>query len=253
MSWSDIFYPDNPRRRAEVIRLSQKLYDLMGDNFQATNELIDCIHDHLPGRSFAKIYVDEQASIKYNCATIIGRIHEIQDFLEEKCKKLKELLDPELYEKLMSVDTSFLEKLRLAGKISDSSLAIIGSIAGVAVVGCIRAGMILVSLVESVGMIVASALSVLVVGVLIMGIDMIASAILGAIERDRLEHTINELETNLQSFEPASRVFTGNIYKVKAYIEVIFEDESKSSKESYFINLMKIPPANYMKLTKRLV
>ena len=111
MSWSDLFYPDNPKRRTEVIRLSQRLWDSMKINFEATNDLIDCIHDHLHGRTFAKIYVDEDATIKDNCETIINRMHEIQDFIEEKNEKCKELLDPELYEKLMSVDTSFLENL----------------------------------------------------------------------------------------------------------------------------------------------
>ena len=124
--------------------------------------------------------------------------------------------------------------------------------AGVAVVGCIRAGKILVSAVTTIGKIATCVLASLVIGVLILGLDMIASAILGAIEKNQLEKTIDELETNLKTFEPASHDFTANIYKVKAYIEVLIEDESVPSKEPYFIHLMKIPPACYMKLTKRL-
>lgn len=55
-------------------------------------------------------------------------------------------------------------------------------------------------------------------------LDMIASAIIGAVERDRLESTIGEFEKTLEGFVPASWEFIRNLHLVNAWIEIALED-----------------------------
>lgn len=220
MSWSDIFYPDNPKRREEVVRRSQQLYDLMEGNFRATNDLIDCLHTYVPGRTFLKIFVDTTGTIRSNCKRLIQRIREIQDYIEGKNKKLRELLEPSIYKKLMNVDTSFSDKFRMASKITSVALGIVCSAIGTIVICCIKSGAILTNIVSSIGVVATSAIAVLCIGALIVGVDMLFSAIFGAIERDRLNEAIDDLKANLKTFEPASVGYTKNIHKVIAYIEI---------------------------------
>ena len=53
---------------------------------------------------------------------------------------------------------------------------------------------------------------------------MIISAIVGSTERDRLNDTIDELLARLKTFEPGSRTYTKNIYKVISRIEWAIDD-----------------------------
>jgi len=62
MSWGDIFYPGNPGRRDEVVRLSTKLHTLMEFNFDATNDLIDMLNDNAGHSSkLSHVTLDNQA------------------------------------------------------------------------------------------------------------------------------------------------------------------------------------------------
>ena len=94
MSWSDLFYPDNPGRRDEVVKLSQKLSDLLTENFRATNDLIDVLNDDMGDAKFSKITFQPEKSIKENCELIRNRMREIQDLLDDKDRKLAESLEP---------------------------------------------------------------------------------------------------------------------------------------------------------------
>ncbi len=100
--WSDIFYPENPKRREQLIRRSQELQDLMKNNFRATNQLIDAMNKHL-NCYFQHIFLNENATLRENCDVMIGCIHKIQAEVERIDKKLKEKLEPTLYEKLRNL------------------------------------------------------------------------------------------------------------------------------------------------------
>ena len=219
MSWSDIFYPGNPGRRDKVVALFSKLLTLMENNFKATNDLIKVLHDHVPGRHFDDIEVNRDGTIKENCDIITERIGEIQAYLKEKKKELKGSIEPELYKQLTNTDVKFVDKIQLARNITKATLSTIGTIAGIAVITLIAKGRILVSLAARIGTLAASALGGLVIGVLILGIDMIISAILGSIERDRLEETIEELEAAIEKFEPASYEYSKQIMRIQIQLE----------------------------------
>ena len=78
----------------------------------------------------------------------------------------------------------------------------------------ISSGAILTGIVESIGMFAACSLAGVCVVLIGIGVDMIFSAITGAIERSKLENCISELQTVLDAFEPATREYTATIYEV---------------------------------------
>ena len=222
MSWSTLFYPGNPGRRDDVVRLSQKFYDLMTSNFWATNELIDCLHEYVPppgGRKFRKVYIDGSKTIKENCQKIIDRMEEIQDYVDDMNEKLREVLEPKLFEKLTDVDTSFIAKFKLMNSLTKMSLGVIGKAMGAVLVGAIKSGRILTNMVTKLGLIQTCACAVLVLGILVMGVDMIFSAIYGSIERDKLIEAVDDLTANIEQFEAPTIEYTKSIYKLVAYIE----------------------------------
>ena len=225
MSWADIFYPDNPKRRNDVVRITTKLRTLMEGNFSATNDLIDLLNEHVkPSPMLKHIEVDDDATIKANADVLIARISEIQAVIEKYNTKLAQELDPELYRKLTDPDTKFKETLAIIKKVITVSVGIGATVAGIAVVTAISTGAILTGVVATIGIISTCAIAGLVVGVLALGIDMIASAIIGAIEKDKLEQAITELKDALRDFEPASREYTKSIIYVEMRIKIILED-----------------------------
>ena len=224
MAFADIFYPGNPGRRQQITRLSQRLYDLMAENFRATNDLIDCIHEYVPGRHFMKIYLDGGRSIRDNCRKIIACMNGIQDYVEEINEKLRAVLEPEIYEKIMDIKTGYSEKFRLTNSISAVTIGAIATVAGVVVISCIKAGAMLATISGNIGVFATCACAGLAIAVLAMGADMIISAIVGSIERDRLNDTIDELVAALKTFQPASVNYSKNIYKVIACIEFEMDD-----------------------------
>ncbi|XP_052441443.1 single-pass membrane and coiled-coil domain-containing protein 3-like [Carassius gibelio] len=192
MSWSDTFYPANPERREMLIRKNQELQNLMKNNFRATNQLIETLNKHLH-LSFSPIDLNEKATVQENCDKIIGCIHEIQAEVEKIDRKLKEKLDPKLYEKLKDMNLSVHDLTQVVEHIS-KVLGIVGM-----------------------------ASSILVVGLLFFGVDLIFQAIQGSIERDQLEKSLKEYDDALEEFRPASEKYQDSITYVRVRIEMIDE------------------------------
>ena len=71
-------------------------------------------------------------------------------------------------------------------------------------VGLIKTGRIVKGVVTAIGVIKTSAIASLALGVLALGIDMIASAIIGAVERDKLDKIFEELNSTIREFDPCS-------------------------------------------------
>ena len=226
MSWGDIFYPGNPGRRDEVVRLSTKLHTLMEFNFEATNDLIDLLNkEGKPSSTIAKIYVDNTATVKANCQTLLNKMDEVMRVVDKIDEDLAKKLEPEAYRKLKLPDMKFKDRIALAKKTVSAGLSVTATVAGVVLVGAIKSGLILTKIVAAIGVIKSCAVATLVLGVLTLGIDMIASAIIGAVERSKLEAAIDELETAVNTFDPASKEYTKTITRVEIMLEMMLGDD----------------------------
>lgn len=191
-------------------------------NFDATNTLIDLINKHSrPSPFLQHVQVDKNATIADNAQTLISRMDDIQKLIDDFSKKLSEKLEPTIYEKLIIPDTSFKEKLAIAKKSVSVTISVIASAAGVALVTSIIASCVLKGMVQALGIVKSSALASVVFGVLVLGIDMIASAIIGAIEHSKLEEAINQFEIALETFEPASKEYTKTVTREEIRLEDI--------------------------------
>jgi len=220
MSWSDIFFPDNPGRRDQVVRLSQSILDDMKDNFEATNDLIDLLNTNCK-TTITKLTISFSATVQDNANALIAKMTEVQAQVTKIDETLAAKLDPAIYKQLHLPDLSFQERIAAAKKAVSATIGVLATVAGIILVTAIRTGAILVSMVVKIGAIATSAVASLALGVLAMGIDMIASAIIGAVERSKLEDAINTLQTAFDQFDPSTRTYTKTIYKVEAQLDVI--------------------------------
>ncbi|XP_048046119.1 single-pass membrane and coiled-coil domain-containing protein 3-like [Megalobrama amblycephala] len=217
--WSDLFFPNNPKRREELIRKSQEFQHVMKSNFEATNQLIDVMNDHL-SCSLEHIKLNEEASLQENCNVMIECMHKIQAVVENIDKELKEKLEPTLYEKLQnkSLSTTDFQLISKALKVV-CGFATEGSTTLVSLL--INKGVILAKITSTFAKIGALTLASVGLGVVFMGVDMIVEAILGRIERDQLEKVLEEYDKALKEFKPASLEYQDSITYVQVKIKEI--------------------------------
>ena len=227
MSWGDIFFPGNPGRRQEVVSLSTQLEAFMESNFDATNDLIDLLNKDLTSSSpISKIYIDPAATVKDNCQTLLDKMNEITSIVDKIDAAVADELDPEAYRELKDPNLDFLGRIAAAEKAISSGLTILASVASVVILSAISSGMILVKMVAAIGVIKTCVVATVVLGVLTLGIDMIASAIMGAVEKDKLEDAIDDLEKAVETFRPASKQYTKNIIRAQVTLELELEGNS---------------------------
>ncbi|XP_016097170.1 single-pass membrane and coiled-coil domain-containing protein 3-like [Sinocyclocheilus grahami] len=220
--WSDIFYPDNPKRREQLIRRSQELQDLMKNNFRATNQLIDAMNKHL-SCSFEHISLNESATLRENCDVIIECMRKIQAEVERIDKRLKEKLEPTLYEKLRSLSSLSTVDFKAISR-AFAIVCGIGSLGSTVLFGVLlKNGAILSNIAGKFAKIGATALAGVVLTVVFLGIDMIVEAILGKIEGDRLWAELEKYDRALAEFRPASEQYQDNITYVRIKIEMLNE------------------------------
>ncbi|XP_048011853.1 single-pass membrane and coiled-coil domain-containing protein 3-like [Megalobrama amblycephala] len=221
MGWSDLFFPDNPKRREQLICKAQEFKDLMKSNFYATNQLIDVMNKHL-GCSFQHIELDNCATLQENCNVMIECMHKIQAVVEKIDKELKEKLEPTLYEKLLSLSLTP-EDFQVVSKVLEVVCGL-ATLASTTVIGLlIDKGIILAKITSKFVKIGAGTLACIGLGVVFLGIDMIVDAILGSIERDRLEKALKEYDEALNEFEPASLEYQHSITYVQIKIEEMYK------------------------------
>ena len=219
--FADLFYPDNPKRRAKVVQLTQNMYDYMQANFRATNRLTDFLNENIDGTSFNHIAVDENKSLKDNSNLLIGRIEAAQEIIEKVDKEIAAKLDPALYRKLTNVDLSFQDRMETAQKATHIVTGVVITVTAIAVCVAIASGGILAPVVAVLGALATSAIATTIISIIGgLGIGMIVGAITGAIERDQLEDAIKQLETQLEKFGPASLTYTEKIYEVLAELKM---------------------------------
>nr|XP_055062681.1 single-pass membrane and coiled-coil domain-containing protein 3-like [Misgurnus anguillicaudatus] len=220
MSWSDLFYPGNPEKREALIRKSQQFIDLMEDNFTATNDLVDVLNEHLKC-SISKVTLDVKATLKQNCEVLIQAIRKIQDEVEKIDKRLKEKLEPTLYENLKNMDSALPQDLAVFSTVSRIVTGSTGAVSGLVLICLLKKGIIFKSLISKIGLLASSVIGGLVITVVFMGIDMIVGAIIGSIERDQLVRALKDYDDALNKFKPASKQYQKSIMEVRIRIQIM--------------------------------
>ena len=200
--------------------LSTKIKTYMELNFDATNALMNLLNKHMtPSPNLRNINVKQDKSIGANAQYLIKVMEKIQKIVDQYDEDLSKTLEPTLYRQLKNPNLDFQKKIATAKQALTIAVGIAATVASIAVVVAIKTGVLLVSVVAKVGKIATGALAGLLVGVLALGIDAIASAIIGAIERDKLEDTIDDLQEALDEFQPASKEYYASILKVEILME----------------------------------
>ncbi|XP_058632977.1 single-pass membrane and coiled-coil domain-containing protein 3-like [Onychostoma macrolepis] len=213
MALSDLLYPGNPERREKVIRKSQELLELMKDNFEATNSLIEIVNEHLHS-SFSKITLNEKATVKENCDVMIKRVNQIQAKVEEVDEELKKKLEPALYEKLQHASLQDFKRFPTWFK---ATITIVCQISSALLVTYLMKNIqILTNITSTCAKILGGIFASVVIGLLV---DLIVSAILGYIERDKLETALKEYEEALAEFRPVSKQYQKAIYEVEILLK----------------------------------
>ena len=221
VNWGDTFYPGNPERRDKVTTLVTRVYTVMEDNFSATNDLIDLLNENVTmSKKLQHISVNHNKSIKTNSDVFLGRMEEVERIVATIDADLARRLDPSIYRDLKSPDLDFSKRVQKAEKIFTATLSVIATVVGIALCCAISGGALLPGMVAVIGVAGTSAVAGIVLGVFMLGVGMIYGAISGAIERDKLEEQIDDLEELLESFEPASKKYQKDIL----YVQIVLED-----------------------------
>ncbi|KAJ1083247.1 hypothetical protein NDU88_003406 [Pleurodeles waltl] len=224
MTFRHLLYPNNPKRRDEVIHLHQELFNCMSANVGATNRLIQVLNSNLHCK-LAKIDLQYDRSIKENCDMFILRMTEIQQEVQKIDEKLKATLEPNLYQKLHDIRESEPEKIEIAQKVLSGILGQATTAAGAIIIKLIGSNVTTVivnKLLALLAQISASVLGTIGVAAFGLGIDVIVGAILGAVERDQLEASIKEYESYLDEFKPASETYQSAIRSITFQLEEKF-------------------------------
>ncbi|XP_062611272.1 uncharacterized protein LOC134280358 [Saccostrea cucullata] len=221
MSFIEVLYPGNQQRRDNCVRLSQEIYSAMKGNFDSTNDLIKIMHTKL-GADIAHLIFYKDKTIKENAENFHRKIAEIQSKLEDSLKINKHKIDPYLYEMLENDElelSGIYRQLRISGKVVDL-------VAQTIILAYSVVRTVLMALNQIVRAFCKLWIGALVLGVLVLGVDLIFSAIVGAKERKHLETTEQELQAVVDEFVPASRMYTKEITRIEMRLEDL-EDHRK--------------------------
>jgi outer membrane lipoprotein SlyB len=133
---------------------------------------------------------------------------------------LKGKLDPDLYERLTNVDTSFEERIEISQKVGKVIAGITGATVS-GVVGKMVAKRLTKVIVSKAGRIAASSLAGAIAGGIAgLAVDAIVGAITGAVERDELQGALTELQKMVTDFVPSSEEYSDTIYEVLAEVKI---------------------------------
>ncbi|XP_075043539.1 single-pass membrane and coiled-coil domain-containing protein 3 [Mixophyes fleayi] len=225
MTLKDLIYPNNPKKRDEVARLHFQLLHCMRGNFQQTKQLILTLNKHFDCQ-LGIPEIRDNASIKENCDTFIKNMADIQEQVQKIDDQLKIILEPILYEKLHDIKESEPNKIEIAQKVVSVILSKATTSASAVIVKLISSNITtilankLMTLLAQIGASVLGAVGIAVLG---LGIDVIIGAILGAVERDKLECSVKEYEMYLADFKPASEAYQEAILSVTSKLENMFQ------------------------------
>ena len=218
MSFTDLFFPDNPKRRKQVIVLSTKLRTYIEEAFFASNDVADLLNTYLtPIPNLEHHYADDNASIEVNSAVLTAVLENIQAVLTNGDEQLKASVDPGVYAVLTSEEISFTQKIETAKTAIGSTVS---AEAAVGVLTAVRISKIALAAFAAYLKVQKLAVASIVLGVLAFGLDFIVSAILGAVEKAKLVEAIDELQEAVDVLEPATKDFSRAVIKAQIGIEI---------------------------------
>nr|XP_005315185.1 single-pass membrane and coiled-coil domain-containing protein 3-like [Chrysemys picta bellii]XP_042702058.1 single-pass membrane and coiled-coil domain-containing protein 3-like [Chrysemys picta bellii] len=216
MSWSDILYPDNPARREKVVRLHQELINCIELNFDTTNELMGVLNTHCQFK-LHPIKMNRNGTVRENCDVLLAAMKSIQDMLQAIDARLKSELEPVLYRKLHDFQEPDAKKMQILRSVATAVSGLAGTVAmGIFIKLALSqvVSRVLTQTTMVLAKIGASVVGAMAGALLGVGVDLILSAILGAVERDQLEAKIQELEKLVSEFKPASHEYNKTIIKI---------------------------------------
>ena len=220
MSWSDIFYPGNKQKRDQIVRDVQKIKSAMQLNFEGANELITIVNEHLKPKPFLKpILLDDSATVEANAKVFIASMEQVQKVVEKFNEALSKDLDPEIYKKIHDPDLDFEDVVKYVKPIVDTIIGVATMRAMYVVVQTIRLLGAIINMVGQFNTLLVSGIAAVGLGVLGLGVDMIASAIIGAVERSKLQDALDTIEPVANEFVPASRKYYRAIIRVSIKLE----------------------------------
>ncbi|CAG2231376.1 unnamed protein product [Mytilus edulis] len=217
MSYVDLFYPGNRQKREECIRLTQEIYGAMKNNFVSTNDLIEILWNKL-GIQCETLTFDNDKTIKENATHLREKIHEIQRHLDGELTKYKRKIEPHLYEKLMNENLEISEKFKYI-KLASTDFELV-----------LRTIILICAIYQTANLLTTSLIAIakiwvsgIVIGLLIMGVDLLISAIVGAMESQNLEKTAHELKLRVDEFVPASRNYSKAVHRLEFSLDEMEE------------------------------
>ena len=134
-------------------------------------------------------------------------------------EQLSQKLDPQAYKTLKDTSIGFKEVIRQLAQWGSVFTYVGATLAAIVAICRITSGAFLAAMVEEISLIGTCAIAGAVVMAIAVAVDMIISAITGAIERSKLEAAIAEMDEALQTFEPATRKYTQTIYEILGAIK----------------------------------
>ncbi|XP_066578722.1 single-pass membrane and coiled-coil domain-containing protein 3 [Amia ocellicauda] len=218
MSWTDILYPENERKREEVYRLSQQFLEGLRSAFRVTNRLLKALNARM-GCSLEPLELDEKATVKDNCRALVDCIRRVQREVEPVERALRERLEPAVYERLLCTTTPISEKIRTLETSSKATLEVLQGKACLMLTACIMDGRILTRMVAVLGKVGTCMLANVAVGLIGLGVDVLISAILGAVEKRNLDLVLQEYRALIEDFRPANEKYQDDLTYVVYKIE----------------------------------
>jgi len=222
-----LIYPGHSEsQQEEVVRLSTKLKTLIEFTFETTNNLIDMLNDnsgHIP--PLVHVNLDHTVTVRANLENLIAKMAEIQNVVEKVDKMLGSKLDPGIYRQLKLPDISIKERITLAKKTASAPLGIAVSVEGIVIISAIKSGIILTRIGNAIAVMKSCLIASVVLGMLAMDCNIIASAIIGSVERNNLENAIDHLEKVMEGFEPASKEYSKTFMAVQVQLEILLGED----------------------------
>ena len=117
-SLGDVFYPDNPKRRVTIIKLTQQIFKFMTLNFRATNHLTNFLREQQveDAAKFEPIYMEDNQTLEYNSKILQQRIIEVGKIIHTIDKVLEKQLDQASYQELRNIDLSLEDRSKAVEK-----------------------------------------------------------------------------------------------------------------------------------------
>lgn len=196
--------------------MHQELINCMELNFDATNDLIGALNTHCQCK-LHPIHIQEKGTLQDNCNVLLAAIKAVQGELQDIDEQLKRKLEPHLYRKLHDFQEPESKKMQILRSVTTVVAGLTGTVAmGIFVkLALSEVGTIILSRLMTVVVKIGVSVGGAVAGILLgAGVDMIVSAILGAVERSQLEEAIEELEGIVKEFKPASKEYSKTIMRV---------------------------------------